>query len=50
MAERVIKLHEGTRYLLLLEMTIPATESGDVRITEDMYLDMCKDIENETGM
>ena len=50
LAECVVKLHDGKCYRFLQEMTIPATESDDVRITDDMYLNMCKDIENEKGV
>ena len=51
LAEQVIKLHDGKNYILLQEMSIPPSVPDDeARITEDMYLDMCKDIEQELGV
>ena len=48
-AEQVIKLHDGKSYSLLQEMSIPPKVPDDGRITEEMYLGMCKDIEDEMG-
>jgi hypothetical protein len=50
LAERLIKLHDGRSYRELQEMSAPPKDPNDDRkITEDMYLDMCRDIENEMG-
>ena len=51
LVERLIKLHDGKSYHVLQEISMPPTDpDDDGRITEDMYLDMCADIENEMGM
>ncbi|PKD46841.1 hypothetical protein CWS19_26125 [Escherichia coli] len=50
LAERLIKLHDGRSYRELQEMSaLPKDPNDDGKITEDMYLDMCRDIENEMG-
>lgn len=50
LAERVIRLHDGKNYRALQEMSIPPKDPDDGgKITEDMYMEMCNDIENEMG-
>jgi len=50
LAERLIKLHDGKSYVALQEMSMPPQDPDDeVKITEDMYLDMCADIDSEMG-
>lgn len=50
LAERLIKLHDGRSYRELQEMSAPPKDpNDDGKITEDMYLGMCRDIENEMG-
>lgn len=51
LAERLIKLHDGESYRVLQDMSIPpADPDDDGRITEEMYLGMCADIEKEMGL
>jgi len=50
LAERLIKLHDGKSYRALQEMSMPPKDpNDDGKITEDMYMQMCSDIENEMG-
>lgn len=50
LAKKVIKLHDGKSYSLLQEISIPPAEPDeDGRITEDMYLGMCKEIDTVLG-
>ena len=50
LAARLIKLHDGSNYQALQEMSMPPKDSNDdVKITENMYVEMCNDIDNEMG-
>ncbi|OUS26098.1 hypothetical protein A9Q99_19165 [Gammaproteobacteria bacterium 45_16_T64] len=49
-AEQVIRLHDGKSYSLLQEISMPPQEADDDgHITEDMYLDMCRDLDSVMG-
>lgn len=51
LAEKVITLHDGKHYALLQEMSLPSpAEDNEEPITEDMYIEMCNDIQQEQGL
>ncbi|WP_299195570.1 hypothetical protein [uncultured Amphritea sp.] len=50
LAERLVRLHDGKNYSALQEMSMPPADlNDDGKITEEMYIQMCSDIENEMG-
>lgn len=49
-AEKVITLHDGKHYALLQEMSLPSPEDHEEPITEDMYTEMCNDIQQVQGL
>lgn len=50
LTEQLIRLHDGKNYRALQDMSMPPKDpDDDGKITEEMYLQMCADIEREMG-
>jgi len=50
LAEKIIRLHDGQSYLAIQDMSMPPKDPDDGgEVTEDMYMQICSDIESKMG-